>query len=378
MRGRRAIVGRADARRPSLVLAALLLVAPGCASRWPDTRREVIDPVQELLHRSFPRAIQANDSIALRDLYLTTQIAPDLAAFLDRFQRVDVARAVIKQARFETDAVHAKVWLVVEGVLKGGAAVYTDQWRDMTASRLGGLWKIAADSGGKIAEVSAPGPRFVDETARRGISFRYVERWTPDAGGVPRRQIFASGPAVGDVDGNGWDDVVLVNGDRIVLYLNDGGHFRDATVEWGLGGPIEGSHTATLLVDLDGDGRLDLFTPAEYAQPLLFRNTGTRFEPWRNSGIVTRERTTSACAADFDGDGRVDLYLANNEDPHRMAPEPQGAARNANPDQLFLNQGDGTFRDAGAEAGVGNTGWSPIGRRATPESMAALATADAT
>ena len=92
--------------------------------------------------------------------------------------------------------------------------------------------------------------------------------------------------------------------------------------------------------------------------PCCCATKGRRFVVVENSGIRTAGRTISASAADFDGDGHVDLFLANHNDVFWEAPDPPGSAENAEADQLFLNNGDGTFRDATRRARVGNRGWS--------------------
>jgi hypothetical protein len=198
----------------------------------------------------------------------------------------------------------------------------------------------------------------VDETQIRGLWFQHETRTLDDANGQPRKYVFGSGVAAADVDDDGWTDVFLLSGDRIELFLNRRGYFVNATEEWGLGPQPKGMLTVALPFDFDNDGRKDLFVGAEHAQPLLFRNLGGRFEPVEHSGLVTRQRTISANAADFDGDGLVDLFLANHENVFWKAPDPPGNANNAHADQLFLNNGDGSFRDVTRESGVGNTGWS--------------------
>jgi hypothetical protein len=167
--------------------------------------------------------------------------------------------------------------------------------------------------------------------------------------------------AAADVDGNGFDDLVLASGSRVELFLNEGGYFERVSEAWGLGealpAPPPGLWTVVLPRDFDSDGRRDLFVAAEFGQPLLLHNTGAGFVPVADSGLVSHERTVGAVAADFDGDGNLDLYLANHESVYLRAPD-LPHARNARPDQLFLGLGNGRFREATREAGLDNTGWS--------------------
>ncbi len=345
-------------RGAAMLLAWLTLAAAGCSPTWKTTRVDVIDPIQTLLHREYPSAVQSTDERRVQALFTGPAASWGVVALMERFEHIDEVRAVIDDAEWEADRVRAAVTLEIEGREPSGAPLYVRQQRRITTVRTADGWAIEADAGGRVTEVRPPGPRFVDETAARGLAFTHVERWHPDRDGVRRRYVFGSGPSVADVDGDGWEDIVLVGGDHVELFLNREGHFENASAAWGLGTPLEGSQTASLLTDFDGDGRPDLFVGALYGQPNYFRNTGTRFERWDDAGLVTEERVIAACAADFDGDGDVDLFLANNEDSHQTAPAPMGFADNAKADQLFLNRGDGTFSDATEASGIDNTGWS--------------------
>jgi len=68
-----------------------------------------------------------------------------------------------------------------------------------------------------------------------------------------------------------------------------------------------------------------------------------------------------ATAADYDRDGFLDLYVVRMGDHENGAPRPNYNARNGVPSTLFHNNGDGTFTDVTARAGVGDTGWDLAG-----------------
>lgn len=80
--------------------------------------------------------------------------------------------------------------------------------------------------------------------------------------------------------------------------------------------------------DLDGDGKSELLFVRDGA-PLVFRNTGDRFEPLEESGLPTEGAFIGVVAGDVDNDGDSDLYLS-------------GIGANA----LYLNDGSGRFEDA--------------------------------
>jgi hypothetical protein len=175
------------------------------------------------------------------------------------------------------------------------------------------------------------------------------------------------GVAVADVNNDGLPDVLLTQYRGVKLFLNlGGGHFEDVTQEAGLDDPLWA--TSAAFFDYDRDGRLDLVVVnyldydekrdcfsqdgrKEFCGPSLsnsvcsklFHNLGpvpakddkpaarVRFEdvsfpsgigrlPGPGLGVV---------CADFNGDGWPDIFVANDGQPNR----------------LWINQKDGTFKD---------------------------------
>ena len=219
-------------------------------------------------------------------------------------------------------------------------------------------WRILSDRPTEIRVSPTPSAFFRDEAALRGLWFQHEAGQVKDARGEPQRHVFGSGVAAADLDRDGWEDVLLLTGGRIDLFMNREGSFVRESLERGLGDQPGRVLTVVLPVDLDNDGWKDLFVGAELGQPLLFRNREGHFERVEGHGIRTTERTISAVAADFDANGFADLYLANHENVYLESPEPPGAADNAEADQLFLNRGGFRFDDATRAAGIDNTGWA--------------------
>lgn len=173
-----------------------------------------------------------------------------------------------------------------------------------------------------------PGPmHFTDVTATAGIRFQHEagaagKKWYPETMG--------SGAGFIDYDGDGWLDIVLVNGRRwpgervepeptMQLYHNQGdGTFRDVTQASGLNVPHYGMGMTT--ADYDNDGDQDLVITG-YRRTLVFRNegNGTFSEVASASGIAQGGWSTAAAFVDVDRDGWLDLVIGDYVDwePHK-------------------------------------------------------------
>ena len=131
-----------------------------------------------------------------------------------------------------------------------------------------------------------------------------------------------NGPlAVGDVDGDSDLDVVVSGQFRLgrypeavptTVWMNEGGVLQGAPA-WGRPLAQEGCVNGATLVDLDGDGDLDLALSVEWEPVRLYRNEGGQFRdmtaPMRLAGRTGWWQ--GIAAGDFDGDGRMDLAVAN-------------------------------------------------------------------
>jgi Flp pilus assembly protein TadD/peroxiredoxin len=169
-----------------------------------------------------------------------------------------------------------------------------------------------------------------------------------------------TGIAAGDFDGDGLDDLYVCQPAGLPnrLYRNCGdGTFEDVTDRAGVG-VLDGTACA-LFADFENRGRQDLLVVCARG-PLLFRNQGNGkflFKPdaFRFANPPTGT-FTHAAAADYDGDGRLDVYFCLYSyylglDQYRY-PVPYFDARNGPANFLFHNEGDGVFEDCTAAAGL--------------------------
>jgi MYXO-CTERM domain-containing protein len=153
------------------------------------------------------------------------------------------------------------------------------------------------------------------------------------------------GVALFDVDGDGDLDIYLTNGPGRpnALFRNDGAaQFEEVAVA--SGAAVGTGSRSVLAADLDDDGDVDLVLPGDLQAPLVvLRNLGdgTFDDVSARSGLTGDRRNTSAHAGDLDGDGWLDVYVTGGARPGQVAPN-----------TLWLNQQDGTFREASAAAGL--------------------------
>ncbi len=171
-----------------------------------------------------------------------------------------------------------------------------------------------------------------------------------------------NGAATGDLDDDGWIDLVVTTGGRNTIYLNDRrGGFRDASVETGLKALASG--VAPLLFDYDNDGDSDIFLSAVGKQVLLQnqlrQSSKLEFTDVSvESGVDLGSIGFSAVSGDVNGDGFLDVYVTSYNRYGQITPDSWFRATNGTPNLLFINQRNGTFREEAAKWGVEDRRWS--------------------
>ena len=212
--------------------------------------------------------------------------------------------------------------------------------------------------------------KFTDITAASGIKFthnsgRAGKKYLPETVG--------SGAAFIDFDGDGWQDVLLINGkdwaprgrwSLPALYRNRrDGTFTNATAGSGLDVEMYGLGVA--IGDYDNDGRDDIYITALEGDRLFHNEGAGKFrDVTKASGIANANFGTSAAWLDYDRDGRLDLFAANyvqwtvkgdlwcsldGATKSYCTPESYKGTSS----KLFHNEGGGRFSDVSAQAGVG-------------------------
>ena len=248
----------------------------------------------------------------------------------------------------------------------GAAPVYDAEKRPITA---GGF----VDSGPIV---------FQDITKQAGLS-----GWRHKMGTAEKKFIVetnGSGVALLDYDNDGWLDIYLLNGSTFdaldgkeepphsaLFHNNHDGTFTDVAAKAGVTNDRWGYGVS--VADYDNDGWPDIFI-GNYGKNRLYHNNhdGTFTDVAEKAGVTLGNWSSGSAWGDYDGDGRLDLYVAGYVHFDRdNLPTPgskavgyafcqyRGIAVNCGPrglqgepDHLFHNNGDGSFTDVTAKAGV--------------------------
>ena len=223
---------------------------------------------------------------------------------------------------------------------------------------------------------------FEDGTKAAGLS-----GWNHVMGGADKALIIdTNGSGVGliDYDNDGWLDIYMVNGSTFnaldgkeppphaaLFHNNHDGTFTDVAAKAGVTNDRWGFGVA--IGDYDNDGWPDIFV-TNYGKNRLYHNNhdGTFTDVAEKATLTLGNWSAGATWGDYDGDGRLDLFVtgyvhfdrnnlpyahtaaaSNNTCEYRGVPVmcgPRGLQ--SEPDHLFHNNGDGTFTDVTAKAGV--------------------------
>jgi enediyne biosynthesis protein E4 len=230
-----------------------------------------------------------------------------------------------------------------------------------------------------LSQEKSPAPTAPIQFSLQTLPFRVESDETPKFPHAPATM--AGGVAVFDYNNDGRPDIFFTNGANIAtlkkdsakfsnhLYRNDGnGVFTDVTKEAGLSG--SGYDICVAVGDYDNDGYPDLFVGGVHGNTLYHNNgDGTFTDVTAKAGLNHSLDpqygplwTSAAAWVDVNNDGLLDLvvinYLQWNIKTEPLCPF-AGSYDYCSPDrykgqpnQLFLNRGDGTFQDVSEQWGL--------------------------
>jgi tetratricopeptide (TPR) repeat protein len=213
---------------------------------------------------------------------------------------------------------------------------------------------------------------FQDRAETAGINFQYFGGSSDVSNGTKHmHRVMGGGIAVLDFNGDDLPDIYLTQGgeqplkestsdhiDR--LFLNAGqGRFMDVTASCGIS--ENGYSQGVAVGDLDSDGFPDLLI-ANIGRNRLYHNNGdgTFSDISHSAGFDNSDWTTSCSIADLSGDGLPELYLVNylqgpdlftrscGKEGRVCLPQHFSAAD----DRLYWNEGNGSFRDITDSSGI--------------------------
>jgi hypothetical protein len=219
-------------------------------------------------------------------------------------------------------------------------------------------------------------PQLVDITAKTGIHFNHLA--SPDKKYIV--ESMSGGVALIDYDRDGWPDIYFTNAPDVDMQLagkkarsalfhnNHDGTFTDVTGKAGVGYPCWAN--GAVVGDYNNDGWPDLFVTC-FGGVVLYRNNGngTFTDVTKEAGLGGDTLWAMGAAfADYDGDGRQDLFVSHyaaldlhdlpafgstvNCTYYNIKVQCGPAGLPGSPDNLYHNNGDGTFTDVSKQAGI--------------------------
>jgi hypothetical protein len=247
---------------------------------------------------------------------------------------------------------------------------------------------VLATAGGLLLLLAAVGtvekPSVSAESNKAAIHFSYhAIPFLLDSNETPQKhapETMAGGAAIFDYDNDGNPDIFFTNGADIStlkksspkywnqLFHNNGdGTFTNVTEKAGLAGT--GYDIGVAIGDYDNDGYEDIFVAGVHRNTLYHNNgDGTFTDVTEKAGLALPDKqygplwSVGAAWVDVNNDGLLDLFVVNymswdvNKEPDcKFEGKPEYCHPKFYkelPNQLFLNNGDGTFTDVSAKAGI--------------------------
>ncbi|MBK8901248.1 MAG: ScyD/ScyE family protein [Anaerolineaceae bacterium] len=286
----------------------------------------------------------------INGLPLTEQEIGDLVAFLQAL--TDPAAADLDHfipesvpSGFPLDPVPAGL-TVPSGVADGGNTAVTDTAPEPTAITQLQFSNVAAQVGLNFQHGAFRTAIFADPAAMMGAGLCWI-----------------------DYDQDGWQDLYLVNSHAKeeqrywqdngglptnALFRNEQGQFSDVSTQTSTNLALRGN--GCIAADFNLDGWPDLYITADGPNQLLWnQGDGTFVEGAAAAGLDAPEWNSAAAVADVNADGWPDLFVGAYISLQHKIPHPSGAFPQdyyGLPDRMYVNNGDGTFREVTTEVGL--------------------------
>ncbi|MFN6176661.1 MAG: FG-GAP-like repeat-containing protein [Flavobacteriales bacterium] len=247
-------------------------------------------------------------------------------AWDNRWESRGFSFSVIEGPPFSEAVSFSNVTVPVTGTMRAAVDMNNDDLDDVVGINTETIDNVAYTTGVTIAYQQSGG------------GFTAVSYPTPQIPNTPSWSLCA-----GDLDGNGWNDLLIAGGSKVTLLFADAdgnGFSNDTTYNQYV------FCQRSNMVDINNDGLLDAFSCHDVQPNVYFINNGTGTFTYYQGGLgdTPNGGNYGSIWTDIDGDGDVDMFIAKC----------RGGNQVTSTDQFHRNNGDGTFTEVAAQYNLAN------------------------